>query len=109
MTDDLDDLIDVLQAARDIVAEGRDRFDADRRQRWALERAWIFAGNLAEHLNRRLGEADLWSELIGIRNVYAHYTPGAIDYDRVWFDASTDIDRVLIGARAVREGLRHRP
>lgn len=103
MTDEHDDLIDVLVAVRDIVAAGRDAFDTDRRQRWALERAWIFAGNLAEHISRRLGEADVWSELIGIRNVYAHYTPGAIDYDRVWFDASADIERVLTDVRARRD------
>ena len=103
MTDELDDLIDVLDTVRDIVGTGREVFDADRRQRWALERAWIFAGNLAEHISRRLGESDLWSELIGIRNVYAHYTPGAIDYDRVWFDASTDIERVLAAVRTLRD------
>lgn len=95
MTDELDDLIDVLNTVHDIVAAGREAFDADRHRRWALERAWIFAGNLAEHLSRRFGHTDLWSELIGVRNVYAHYTPGAIDYDRVWFDASTEIERVL--------------
>lgn len=105
MTDELDDLVDVLLVVRDIVESGRATFDADRRQRWALERAWIFAGNLAEHISRRRGDAEMWSELIGIRNVYAHYTPGAIDYDRVWFDASTDIDRVLAEVRDVREQL----
>lgn len=103
MTEELDDLIDVLDELRDIVAAGRHAFDADRRQRWALERAWIFAGNLAEHLGRQLGDNALWSELIGIRNVYAHYTPGAIDYDRVWFDASTDIGRVLAEVAALRD------
>lgn len=109
MTDAFDDLIDALDAVREIIAAGRAAFDADRRQRWALERAWIFAGNVAENLSRRFGEADLWSELIGIRNVYAHYTPGAIDYERVWFDASTDIDRVLAEAHDLRERLRPRP
>lgn len=103
MTDEFDELLDVLNVVGEIVAEGRSAFDVDRRQRWALERAWIFAGNLAEQISRRFGMADVWSELIGIRNVYAHYTPAAIDYDRVWFDASTDIARVSATARAERD------
>ena len=78
---------------------GGDAFDADRRQGWSLERAWIFAGNLAERISRRHGDNDFWTELIGIRNVYAHYPPSAIDYDRVWFDAATDIDRVIAQVR----------
>lgn len=99
MTDDFDDLIEVLEAIQQLVAEGRDAFDADRRQRWSLERAWIFAGNLAERVSRRHGDNDFWTELIGIRNVFAHYPPSAIDYDRVWFDAATDIGRVIAQVR----------
>lgn len=95
MTEDFDDLIEILEAIRQLVDHGGEAFDADRRQRWEIERARIFAGNLAERISRRVGEEDMWTELIGIRNVYAHYTPGAISDDRVWFDAADDIDRVL--------------
>jgi uncharacterized protein with HEPN domain len=35
-----------------------------------------------------------WAELIAIRNVYAHYTPRAINYERVWADTITDLDRI---------------
>lgn len=95
MSNDLDELVEVLEAIRELVAEGRDLYDRDWRQRWALERGWIFAGNLAERISRRDGPNDVWAELIAIRNVYAHYTPGTIDASRVWFDAETDIERVL--------------
>lgn len=36
---------------------------------------------------------------MGIRTVYAHYTPSAMSDDRVWFDAANDIDRVLAHVR----------
>ena len=39
--------------------------------------------------------ADPWSELIATRNVYTHYTPSAISYDRVWADTLADTPRLL--------------
>lgn len=105
MSDDFDDLLLVLDEIRRIVQAGRPAFDAEVRQRWALERAWIFVGNLAERISRRTSDADIWTELVGIRNVYSHYTPRTIDYDRVWFDASTDIDRVIAEVCRRQSGL----
>ena len=86
MSTPLDELAEVLGTIERLVGEGRERFDADPRQRWSIERLWIFAGNLAErHCREQDIDAgvDPWSELIATRNVYAHYTPGAINHDRV--------------------------
>jgi uncharacterized protein with HEPN domain len=93
----LDDLIEVLRTIRSLADEGKEAFDDDRRQRWSIERLWIFTGNLAERHCREenLDDGiDPWAELIAIRNVYAHYTPRAINYERVWADTITDLDRV---------------
>lgn len=73
---------------------------AEQRQRWAIQRGWIFAGNIAERISRRTGSDALRSELIAIRNVYAHYTPRMIDDERVWFDTTNDLERLLEQVRA---------
>lgn len=97
MSATLEELLATLTTIADLVRQGRDSFDADPRQRWSIERLWIFAGNLAERYCR---EAEIdegmepWAELIASRNVYAHYTPRAINYDRVWADAVTDVGRL---------------
>lgn len=97
MSATLDDLVEVLWTIRGLADEGKEAFDEDRRQRWAIERLWIFAGNLAERHCREesLDDGiDPWAELIAIRNVYAHYTPRTINYERVWADTITDLDRM---------------
>lgn len=79
--------------------EGKSAFDADRRQRRSIERLWIFAGNLAERHCREedIGDGvDPWAELIAIRNVYARYTPQAINYERVWTETIKDVERMTI-------------
>ncbi len=68
----------MLGVIGEMAGQGRAVFDADHRQRWSIERLWIFAGNLAERYCRELGideGIDPWSELIATRNVYSHYTP----------------------------------
>ncbi len=87
MSQTLDELVEVLGVLAEMANQGRHPFDADRRQRWSIERLWVFAGNLAERHCRVLGideGTDPWSELIATRNVHSHYTPSAINYDRVW-------------------------
>lgn len=98
----LDELLGVLASIQRLAAEGRERFDNDARQRWSIERLWIFAGNLAERHIREMAIDDgtePWSELIGIRNVYAHYIPAAINYDRVWVDTIADTARMASAVR----------
>ena len=98
MSQTLDELVEVLGVIQEMANQGREAFDADHRQRWSIERPWIFAGNLAGRHCRVLGideGADPWSELIATRNVYCHYTPSAISYDRVWADTLADTPRLL--------------
>lgn len=87
----------VLARIEDLVALGRDRFDSDDLVRLAVERLWIYAGNLA------LGHCDdsavpsgigPWSELIALRHVYTHYLPDRINPTRVWADTEGDVGRI---------------
>lgn len=93
----LADLARVLDQIAEVVAEGRAAYDREPRQRWAIERLWIYAGNLAE---RHCREHDIhdgvepWSELIGARHVYAHYTPDHIVPDRVWNETTEALERL---------------
>ncbi|MGH9069435.1 MAG: hypothetical protein ACRD0J_18370 [Acidimicrobiales bacterium] len=99
MSGTLGELLNVLQSIGSLAVEGRARFDSDPRQRWSIERLWIFAGNLAERHCREAGldeGMEPWSELVATRNVYAHYTPASINYERIWFDTTTDIERIIV-------------
>lgn len=99
----LDELVEVLQAIEALADEGKAAFDRERRQRWSIERLWIFAGNLAERHCRVQGlddRLDPWSELIATRNVYAHYTPASMNYERVWFDTVGDVHRLVAAVTA---------
>lgn len=84
----------ILDKIAELAALGRERYDADALVRWSIERLWIFAGNLAE---RHRLDADLpagiepWSDLVAGRNVYAHYLPDEINYDRLWHDTISDL------------------
>ena len=83
------ELAQVLGQLAELVAEGREAFDADPRQRWSIERLWIYAGNVAEAHCRADGIDDgvePWAELIAARNVYAHYRPSQLVPDRLWAD-----------------------
>ena len=95
----------VLDEIADVVAAGRETFDTDPRQHWSIERLWIYAGNLAEtHCREQSVEdgVEPWSELIGVRNVYAHYTPDQIVPDRVWNDTVEGVVRLQRTISAAR-------
>lgn len=106
MSTTLEDLLEVLGQIKGLAAEGKATFDEDPRQRWSIERLWIFAGNLAERHCREQGldeGVDPWAELVSTRNVYSHYTPAALNYERVWADTVGDVDRLItsVGAAAM--------
>lgn len=87
----------VLARIEDLVALGRDRFDGDDLVRLAIERLWIYAGNLAlDHCDDSAVPAGVgpWSELIALRHVYAHYLPDQINPTRVWADTKGDVSRI---------------
>ena len=97
MSATLAELARVLDQLAEFAAEGRDTFDSDPRQRWSIERLWIYAGNLAARHCREAGTDDgvePWAELVRTRNLYAHYTPDQMVPDRVWYETTTDIERL---------------
>ena len=105
MSATLVELARVLDQIADLVAAGREAFDTDPRQRWSIERLWIYAGNLAEAHCREHGLEDgvePWAELIGVRHVYAHYTPDQIVPDRVWTDSVEGVGRLQRVVNAAR-------
>lgn len=97
MSSTLANLARVLDLISELVDAGREAFDADPRQRWSMERLWIYAGNLAdrhcreEHLDEGV---EPWAELIRARNVYAHYTPDQIVGDRIWHETIESVERL---------------
>lgn len=101
----LDELAAVLGQLAALVEAGEEVYRQDLRQRWSIERLWIHAGNLAaahceiEGIDHGL---DPWSELIGLRNVYAHYLPSDIVPERVWADSVGDLVRLRQAVEAAR-------
>ncbi len=105
MSSTLAELAWVLDEIFTLAADGRQRFDADSRQRWAIERLWIYAGNLAAEHCRGLRIDDgvePWAELMAVRHVYAHYTPNQVVPDRVWYDTVEGVGRLREAAGTFR-------
>lgn len=70
----------------------------------AVERLWIYAGNLAEEHRRAAGEmpgVDPWAELYGYRNMLAHALPGEVAEERVWRETRADLPRLVEEVRRV--------
>lgn len=105
MSATLADLARVLDHIDELVAAGKEAFDTDPRQRWSIERLWIYAGNLADLHCREAAIDDgvePWAELIRARNVYAHYTPDQLVGDRVWHETVESIERLSRAVDAAR-------
>ena len=105
MTQPLEALEGVLLENGELARFGEQRFNADRLVRYAVERLWIYAGNLADQHRREQGldlGVEPWAELVATRNVYAHYTPGQLSSPRVWHDTLNDLGRILQQVRAAR-------
>lgn len=80
-------------------------WEADELRRLAIERLWIFAGNLAEEYRSAaaLGAgAEPWAELYGYRSVLAHALPDEISPDRMWHETTVALPRLLEQVRAER-------
>lgn len=105
MSATLADVARVLDHIAELVAAGREAFDLDQRQRWSIERLWIYAGNLADlHCREEAIDdgVEPWAELIRARNVYAHYTPAQIVSERIWHETVDSIKRVRQAIEAAR-------
>lgn len=96
----------VLSRIQELVSLGRDRFDSDDLARYSIERLWIYASNLAlahcddEDIPDGVGP---WSEMIALRNVYAHYLPDEINPARVWADTEGHVARIRAEVAAAAE------
>lgn len=103
------DLLDALEATllriETLTPSDQAAWEADELRRLAIERLWIFAGNLAEEYRNAvvLGSGvEPWAELYGYRNVLAHALPHEIASDRMWYETTVALPGVLEQVRAQR-------
>ena len=111
VNDLLEDLAEAVDAAAELVALGKDRWEAERPLRLAGEAVVGRLGDIATKLPTDLlaGTSELpWAEIKGMRIVVDHAYHG-IDYERVWRTLRDDVpelDRAIqqwIGAQRGRE------
>lgn len=94
------DLAEAVDAAAELVAAGKERWDEERPLRLAGEAVVGRIGDIATKLPDDLlaGTSELpWAEIKGMRIVVAHAYHG-IDYERVWRTLRDDVpelDRVV--------------
>ena len=98
----LEDLAEAIDAAAELVALGKNRWDSERPLRLAGEAVVGRLGDIATKLPSELVAATSelpWSEIKGMRIIVDHAYHG-IDYERVWRTLRDDVpelDRVVRG------------
>jgi uncharacterized protein with HEPN domain len=103
------ELLDALEATllriETLTPPDQAAWEADELRRLAMERLWIFAGNLAEEYRNAaaLGSGvEPYAELYGYRSVLAHALPDEIASDRIWYETTVALPRLLEQVRAQR-------
>jgi hypothetical protein len=99
-------LLGTLDELADLVELGRQRWDADRLVRLAVQKLWIDAGNYAEQYRMAVGIAagvQPWSALYGYRSVLAHQLPEDLSEDRVWQDSTATLEDLRHQIRRMRD------
>ena len=89
----LEDLAEAVDAAAELVAHGKDRWEAERPLRLAGEAVVGRLGDIATKLPSDLvaGTSELpWAEIKGMRIIVDHAYHG-IDYERVWRTLRDDV------------------
>ena len=110
IADLLEDLAEAIDAAEELVAQGKDRWDAERPLRLAGEAVVGRLGDIATKLPSDLvvSTSELpWAEIKGMRIVVDHAYHG-IDYERVWRTLRDDVpelERVVRGWVTRQRGL----
>ena len=100
-------LLGTLDELADLVELGRQRWDADRLVRLAVQKLWIDAGNYAEECRKAAGIAagvQPRSALYGYRSVLSHQLPEDLSEDRVWQDSTATLEDLRNRIRRMREG-----
>ena len=93
----LQQLLATLRRIAALLPDALDAWHEDEVARLAVERLWIFAGNLADAYRLAAGiDAGLgpWAELHRFRSLLAHGLPGDLSEDRVWYESVTDLQRL---------------
>lgn len=96
-------LLHTLDQLRRILPTSKEGWDRDPLVRLAVERLWITAGNTAEEYRSVAGidsGIEPWSELVAYRNRLAHALPGDLSADRIWFDTTSDLGRIVADLRS---------
>ncbi len=96
LDDHLGDLAEAVDAAAEIVALGKERWDAERPLRLAGEAVVGRLGDVATQLPERVlvGTSEVpWTEVKGIRIVVDH-AAHRIDHERVWRTLSHDVPQL---------------
>ena len=96
---DQERLVDIVESCAEtayLVAEGRQRFDADRTVQLALERLLEIIGEAANALTPATRDQHPeieWRDITRLRIVPAHHYH-RVDPDQAWSIASTDVPRL---------------
>ena len=103
----LADLTEAVEAAAEIVATGKERWDAERPLRLAGEAVVGRIGDIATRLPEELvaGTPELsWAQIRGVRIVVDH-AYHSIDYERVWRTLRDDVPELsrVVGRWVERE------
>jgi uncharacterized protein with HEPN domain len=98
-------LVRSLERIQELVALGRERYDADALVRLAVQRLWITAGNYADEYRKQAGldpGVEPWAELYGYRSVLAHSLEEELSDERIWYETVDDLPGLLDQARATQ-------
>lgn len=92
------DIVEAAQQLGELVAAGRDAFDADWTRQRAAERLLEIIGEASNALSeqyRAEHAAVSWRHIINLRHLIAHHYH-RVDMDQLWTIATDDIPRLLV-------------
>ena len=92
------DIVEAAQQLGELVAAGRDAFDADWTRQRAAERLLEIIGEASNSLSddfKSKHPAVSWRHIINLRHLIAHHYH-RVDMDQLWTIATDDIPRLLV-------------
>ena len=91
------DIVEAAQQLGELVADGRDAFDADWTRQRAAERLLEIIGEASNALSEQFKSkhsAVSWRHIINLRHLLAHHYH-RVDMDQLWTIATNDIPQLL--------------